>query len=159
MIDMHSRKQSPFVSLPLSLSPSRLLTVLRVRQLAAATAQDHRHCLPPPRRPQALEKPSCTIRCKDGDARQEETSCIAPWARSPCIRWLSRWQRVVELHLPGVSRLSRLVVECQAANLCQGWKVVNWFPPCCQLQNYANTVSDTSKMQVAIEEEQGAQPN
>ena len=43
---MHSRKESPFASRPLSLGPSRL----PVRQSAVATAEDHRCRLPPQRR-------------------------------------------------------------------------------------------------------------
>ena len=91
-IAMHSRKESPFTSAG---SSGRL----RVRHSAAATAEDHRCRLSPPRRP--LPKccsPRATQRhhpserwSAPGYARQGEI-CRIPAELSPCIRWISRWQ-------------------------------------------------------------------
>ena len=63
-IAMHSRKEFPFASRPLPLSPSRLLRVRRSdsrrrRQLRITAAR-----LPPQRRPQALEQPRGACRQK-----------------------------------------------------------------------------------------------
>ena len=119
---------------PPPLGPGRLL---RVRQSAAATAKDHCCSLPPPRRPQALEQPSGSPSEKwspPGDARQEETCSIPPWAHAPCFRWLSRWLCWWASCSWRPSSRSRVPGG-------QGWKVVECFPPCCRLQHNANTVS------------------
>ena len=112
-IAMHLRIESPFASLSPPLGPSRLL---RVRQSAAATAENHRCHLP--RRQQVLEQTSCAFCRKDG-LRQ------ATWGRRKLVVSLLELARhlfvdylvgnLVELHGVHAPGVCRLVVECQAA--------------------------------------------
>ena len=97
----------------------------------------------PPTASAHAASPRATQRCIPSErwsapdyVRQEETSCIPPWARAPCIRWLSRWR---SCWAPGSWRPSfrSRVPACR----CQGWKVAECFPPCCRLQHDANTDS------------------
>ena len=112
-IAMHSRKESPFASRPLPLGPSKLC---RDRQSAAATDEDHRCRLLPPRRQQALQQPSSAI-CRKDDLLQATrgrrklvVSLLELARRAPSIRWLSRWQSCW-----AVLSVRRLVLECQPA--------------------------------------------
>ena len=87
-----------------------------MRQLAAATAEDHRFRLPLQRQnAAALEQPSGAIRRKDGlrqstRGRRKLIVSLLVLARHVFVDHLVG--KLVELHVPGVRRL---VVECQAA--------------------------------------------
>ena len=87
-----------------------------MRQLAAATAEDHRFRLPLQRQnAAALEQPSGAIRRKDGlrqstRGRRKLIVSLLVLARHVFVDHLVG--KLVELHVPGVRRL---VVECQVA--------------------------------------------
>ena len=81
----------------------------------------------------------------------------------PSLSWRTMYSLTISLAI--LLSCSWRPSSCSRVPGGQGWIVVEFFPPCCRLQqcsimlNLEQTVSDTSKMQVTIEEAQGAQSN